>query len=158
MLPLKAPVNALHNAMGYPNGFIPPLPFLRGSLKHNHAALVLEELSDRLDVQTPPIRNFRGGVVLLGRKRRLNRVASGCRFGSHCLRYTSDRPVLLDTDTGSQTAALMSSPLPRGKGINLSPATPFVGGSQSRRASMDCRESKYGCSGSLALEVNLRAR
>src|ERR1017187_542631 len=66
MLPLKAFVNTLQNAVWNPQCLVRALPFLDGRLEHHHAGLVLKKLSDRFDVELPEFRHFQGRIMALG--------------------------------------------------------------------------------------------
>ena len=95
MLPLKAFVNALQNTVWNPDSLIWALPFLDGRLEHHHAALVLEKLANRFDVELPEFRHFGRRVVALGRSGRFGRTArisegSGHGYLSSRLRSASD--------------------------------------------------------------------
>ena len=80
MLPLKALVNALQNAVWDSDGLIWALPFFDGALKHCYSWLVLEHPPDRLDVEAPERRDVGRGVVLFGRNGSFHREARMCEF------------------------------------------------------------------------------
>jgi hypothetical protein len=80
MLPLKAFVNALQNAVWDSDGLIWALPFFDGALKHCYSWLVLEHPPDRLDVEAPERRDVGRGVVLFGRNGSFHREARMCEF------------------------------------------------------------------------------
>jgi len=75
MLPLKAFVKALQNALRYPDGLVLALPFLERCLEHHYPRLVLEKASDCLNVELPKFRYLSRGIVSLGRGRCFHRIA-----------------------------------------------------------------------------------
>ena len=75
MLPLKPLVNALQNALWYPNCLVRASPFFDGRLKHHHAGLVLKKPSDRFNIELPEFRHFGRRVVALGRSGRFDQRA-----------------------------------------------------------------------------------
>ena len=67
MLPLKAFVNALQDALRYPDGLVLASSCSNGRFEHHDAGLVLEKPSDRFDIELPEFRYFGWRVVALGR-------------------------------------------------------------------------------------------
>jgi hypothetical protein len=80
MLPLKAPVNPLQNALGYANCFIGAFAFLDGCLKHHDAGLTLEHSADCFNVEFPQSCDLRGGIVTLSCCRHLGKRGSCISF------------------------------------------------------------------------------
>jgi hypothetical protein len=58
MLPLKASVNSLQDALWNADGLVRSPAFLDWRLKHDYARLVLEKAPDGLDVEAPQFRDF----------------------------------------------------------------------------------------------------
>jgi|SRR5215471_7818694 len=67
MLPLKAFVNALQNTLRYPDCLVRASPSFCRRLEHHDAGLVLEEPSDRFDIELPEFSHFRRRVMALRR-------------------------------------------------------------------------------------------
>src|SRR5258708_37350143 len=82
MLPLKAFVNALQDALRYPDCLVRASPVFEGRFEHYDAGLVLEKPSNRFDIELPEFRHLGRRVVALCRSGRLGRRArTGERSG-----------------------------------------------------------------------------
>jgi len=83
MLPLKASVNALQNALRYSDCLVRASPFLDGRLERHHAGLILEEPSDRFDVELPEFGYFGRRIVAFVRSGCFRQIAKISKYGKH---------------------------------------------------------------------------
>jgi hypothetical protein len=77
MLPLKAPVNTLQNAVRYADCLVGAFAFLDRRLEHHDAGLVLENPPDRFNVEVPECRDLGRSVVPFGRSSPFQRNSQG---------------------------------------------------------------------------------
>jgi hypothetical protein len=83
MLPLKASVDALQNALRNSNRLVRALPSFHGRLEDHDTGLILEKLANRLDVELPEFRHLGRSVVSFSSGGCLDQAARSGKYGRH---------------------------------------------------------------------------